>query len=116
MSETSEISSSEMSRYRELIATVCLKDNQRDEVIQIVRSIMQAFVDLTFQVHSAQLSTKSTDKDSSQKEFSRATLVNNQKLKSAFAAQSRQQADSENVKGVPYDATSATEGSHLLPR
>ena len=77
---------------------------------------MQAFVDLSFQVQSAQLSTKDADKSSSQKEFNHATLANNQKLKSAFAARARQQMDSENVKGVQYDATSATEGSHLLPR
>jgi hypothetical protein len=116
MVDTSEIKSSDLSRYRELIATIDMPADKKDEVIVIVRRIMQTFVDLAFQKHSAQHSLQFADKDSSREDSDRANVGHTQTMNSSFSAASRQRVDSANVKGVQHDPTVTQEGSHLLPR
>jgi hypothetical protein len=115
MAISQEFSQSDMARYRDLIATIDLQDSQKDEVIRIVRSIMQAFIDVAFEMHPAQLSSKSQAKDSSHLESSHAKLTNNQEMKSEFGVEGRLDLDSKNAKDVLHGKTGTSTGRHILP-
>lgn len=66
MMSDGRLQGSEYAAYRALISDVELTDKDKDEIIAIVRSIMQTFVDQAFELDPVQLATRSQDVDSIQ--------------------------------------------------
>ena len=50
-----EITPTDMQRYRALVSSIGVSDDAKDEVIRVVRSMMQDFVDRAFGDHPVQL-------------------------------------------------------------
>jgi hypothetical protein len=66
MSRPIDISPEDWARYRGLIKDIDMSDEQKDEVILIVRNIMKVFVDQAFGLDPVQLSLASQAKLRSQ--------------------------------------------------
>lgn len=66
MSRPIDISPEDWARYRGLIKDIDMSDEQKDEVILIVRNIMKVFVDQAFGLDPVQLSLSSQAKRGSQ--------------------------------------------------
>jgi hypothetical protein len=66
MSRPIDISPEDWARYRRLIKDIDMSDEQKDEVILIVRNIMKVFVDQAFGLDPVQLSLSSQAKRGSQ--------------------------------------------------
>ncbi|HEV2818265.1 MAG TPA: hypothetical protein VGW40_13715 [Allosphingosinicella sp.] len=67
MSRPLDISPEDWARYRGLIKNIDMSDDQKDEVILIVRNIMKVFVDQAFGLDPVQLSLASQAKLLSQR-------------------------------------------------
>lgn len=80
MSLKDEFNSSDITRYREIIADIDLPEKQKDEVIFVVQRIMQSFVDLAFQVDPTQMTIKVRGKLASQPKRVHDTLPHTQKI------------------------------------
>jgi hypothetical protein len=67
MNEIVGIKAEELERYRAIVAGIeGMTDAEKDEAIQVVINIMQAFVDAAWGVHPAQVAVKKRVLDSSQ--------------------------------------------------
>jgi hypothetical protein len=62
MSKPLDISTEDWARYRGLIKDIRMSDEQKDDVILIVREIMRAFVNQSFGLDPVQLSLSSQAK------------------------------------------------------
>ena len=69
------ISSADMSRYREIIGEMDINDEQKDDVIRVVHSIMQAFVDISYSNDPVQLSVESRLSESFRNSASCGTIM-----------------------------------------
>lgn len=74
MSRPIDISPEDWARYRGLIKDIDMSDEQKDEVILIVRNIMKVFVDQAFGLDPVQLSLSSQAKRGSQMKTSSANV------------------------------------------
>lgn len=74
MSRPTDILPEDWARYRGLIKDIDMSDEQKDEVILIVRNMMKVFVDQAFGLDPVQLSLSSQAKLGSQIEVSSANV------------------------------------------
>jgi len=74
MSRPIDISPEDWARYRGLIKDIDMSDEQKDEVILIVRNIMKVFVDQAFGLDPVQLSLASQANSGSQRDVCSANV------------------------------------------
>ncbi len=74
MDRPQDLSLEDWARYRELIKDIDMSDEQKDEVILIVREMMRVFVNQSFGLDPVQLSLSSQTKLSSQFEAASASV------------------------------------------
>lgn len=71
------ISTQDMERYRQCVDSIDAPIQQKDELIDIVHSIMSYFVDQAFGVQTDQITLQSASKSRFQAAFDRARVGNN---------------------------------------
>ena len=73
----SVISTQDMERYRLCVASIEVPIHQKDEMINIVHSIMSYFVDHAYGVQTDQITLQSVSKSRFQAAFDRARIASN---------------------------------------
>lgn len=109
-----EIAPTDLQRYRALVGAIDMPDAAKDEVILVVRSMMQDFVDRAFGDHPAQISGGETRRKVSLESSLRAKLAFNFTSETSppigghLASPNGLSDETNGENGTP-------ESSHLLP-
>lgn len=109
-----EITPTDLQRYRALVGTIDMPDAAKDEVILVVRSMMQDFVDRAFGDHPVQQGRSKTP--------IKASLESSESAKLAFSRNSEMKTSAsatilspEGHNGMCDGENRTTEGSDILP-
>ena len=115
----------QMARYRKLLASVAVPDDRKDDVIRVVGSLMQTFVDRAWGTDPVQILEQKHLKDSFKDASLHATLPKDMLSSEVAARIDLYQSDlwegastlSKNKKrGWRHGKNGQYEGSDLLPR
>lgn len=115
-----EIRPDRLDRYREIVSSIDVPLERKDEVIRSVASLLQTFIDKAFGVDPVQLATQSRLSESFQTAASRASLGHRQDAARVDLVTEGAITKTKSEKDVRHDEFSnryaSDEGSHLLPR
>ena len=125
VNEVQSFSAEQMARYRKLLASVAVPDDRKDDVIRVVGSLMQTFVDRAWGTDPVQILEQKRLKDSFKDASLHATLPKDMLSSEVAARIDLNQSDlwegastpNKNKKrGWRHGKNGQYEGSDLLPR